>query len=77
MERRLGVRPEEVAAVGDSVSDIAMFRAARLGIAFRPSAARVAEAATHVVTDGGLTALLPLLLGGGQFPAPMTGRSSQ
>ena len=65
LERRLGVRPEEVAAVGDSVSDIAMFRAARLGIAFRPSAARVAEAATHIVADGGLTALLPLLLSGG------------
>ncbi len=62
----LGVWPEEVAAVGDSASDVAMFRAARVGVAVRPSEASVAEAATHVVEGGDLRALLPILRGAGR-----------
>ncbi len=57
----LGVTCDQIAAVGDSTSDIAMFQCARLGIAFRPGHASVAEAATHVVRDGDLRPLISLL----------------
>jgi phosphoserine phosphatase len=58
----LGLNRRNVAAVGDSLADTAMFRVARLGIAVRPSDRAVAEAATHVVKDDDLRALLPLLM---------------
>jgi len=60
---RLGLTGDEVAAVGDSASDIAMFQAARIGIALNPSEPAVAAAATHVVSANDLRALLPILLG--------------
>ena len=59
---RLGVSAAEIAAVGDSPSDIAMFRASRIGIAFRPTKQAVADAATHLVREKDLRRLLPLLL---------------
>ncbi len=58
----MGLRPAEVAAVGDSVSDIAMFEQSRVGIAFRPSDAAVSAAATHTVRTKDLRQLLPLLI---------------
>jgi len=48
--------------VGDSPSDIAMFRASRIGIAFCPTKQAVADAATCVVREKDLKRLLPLLL---------------
>jgi len=60
---QLGIEQRKIAAVGDSTSDIAMFESARVGVAFRPSHPRVAEAATHVVPDGDLRAVLPMILG--------------
>jgi len=58
----LGVDRSEVAAVGDSTSDIHMFREAGLGIAFRPSHPSVAEEATHQAPGEDLRVLLELLL---------------
>jgi len=60
--RRLGLERCNVAAVGDSPSDIEMFRAAALGVAFRPSHPSVAQAATHVVEEKDLRALERILL---------------
>lgn len=54
---------DEIAAVGDSASDIAMFRESSLGIAFRPSHESVAEAATHVIDDDNLNQLTDIILG--------------
>jgi len=59
---RLGVSAAEIASVGDSPSDIAMFRASRIGIAFRPTKQAVAEAATCVVREKDLRRLLDVLL---------------
>ena len=61
---RMGLSSSDVAAVGDSPADVAMFRWAGLGIAFGAADEGVASAATHVVTGGDLRALLPILLGG-------------
>jgi len=58
----LGLSREQMASVGDSASDVAMFRASRIGVAFRPSHKSVAAAATHCLADGDLRALLPILL---------------
>ncbi len=62
LRARRGLSRAEVAAVGDSPSDVAMFREARLGIAFRPSHPCVAEGASHVVDGEDLAPLLDLLL---------------
>jgi phosphoserine phosphatase len=58
----LGLRREQVAAVGDSSSDIAMFREARIGIAFRPFHPEVAQAATHHLPDDDLRPILDIVL---------------
>ena len=58
-----GLKKEEVAAVGDSTSDIAMFKEASLGIAFRPSHESVADAATHVMDGDDLAELQDIILG--------------
>lgn len=58
---RLGVRCDEVAAVGDSTSDVAMFKEARIGVAFRPGNPSVADSATHHVEEKDLRALLDIL----------------
>jgi len=57
----LGVERARIAAVGDSASDAAMFREARLGIAFRATDPQVRATATHVVAGPDLRAVLRLL----------------
>jgi phosphoserine phosphatase len=59
---QLGLERQEIAAVGDSPSDIAMFAEARISVAFRPSEPSVAESATHVVRDGSLAPLCDIVL---------------
>ena len=59
---QLRVLPEHTAAVGDSRSDGAMFEAAGMGIAFRPSDDHVAQSADHVVEAGDLRQVGHLLL---------------
>lgn len=62
MMERLGVGPQETAAVGDSRADGAMFRLARLGIAFRPSDPDVARLADRVVETDNLRDVGRILL---------------
>jgi len=59
---RLGVSRNEIAAGGDSASDIEMFREAAVSIAFRPSHLSVSAAATHTVDDKGLGSLAGVLI---------------
>jgi phosphoserine phosphatase len=60
----LGVDRAAVAAVGDSPSDVAMFRQARIGIAFGTADAATRSGATHVVEGSDLRAVLPILTDG-------------
>jgi phosphoserine phosphatase len=57
----LGLRRDQIAALGDSDSDIAMFQQARIGIAFCPSMPSVAAAATHLVPHPDLRSVLDIL----------------
>ena len=58
----LGIRSEDVMAVGDGVADIPMFRSAGRSVAFLPENEAVAAAAEHVVEEPDLTRLIPLFL---------------
>ncbi len=58
---RLGLSPENVAAVGDARADLAMFQEAGLSIAFRPVDSEVAGK-THAVFTENLGELLAVLL---------------
>jgi HAD superfamily PSPase-like hydrolase len=69
LARQLGLRREELAAVGDSPSDIAMLRAVRVAVAVQPCAPEVATAATHVLQDGDLRSLVPVFMPGGASPS--------
>lgn len=63
LQRQLGVRPEETAAVGNSEIDVGLFRRSRVGIAFLPEDDAVRQAATAVVTDRNLVRVLEALAG--------------
>lgn len=63
VQRQLGVGPPDTAAVGNSEIDVGMFRRARVGIAVRPDDEVVRRAASFVVEDGDLSAILPVLDG--------------
>ena len=58
----LGLARDKIAAVGDSASDIEMFREAAVSIAFRPSHPSVSAAATHTVDDKDLRSLAGVLI---------------
>jgi len=58
----LGLKRGEVAAVGDSIADITMFRQAGISVAFRPTHPSVAAAATHSVCGPDLLPLLEIIL---------------
>ncbi|MGW1030280.1 HAD family hydrolase [Streptomyces sp. NPDC002577] len=58
--RELGVSPRSCGAVGDSRSDLPLFASVRLSVAFNASAA-AREAATVMVDDDDLRAVLPVL----------------
>lgn len=64
LTHEMGLSREQVAAVGDSLSDVAMFREAACGIAFRPSGEAVAAAANYCVQDTDLSPVLELVLSG-------------
>ncbi|NLW49271.1 MAG: HAD-IB family phosphatase [Candidatus Brocadiaceae bacterium] len=61
---RLGLDRSAVASVGDSPSDVAMFRRSRIGIAFGAADAVTRAGAAHVVPGEDLRAVLPILLDG-------------
>ncbi len=56
---RMGITPDEAVAVGDGANDLAMIKAAGLGVGYRPKPA-VAEACDLRVERADLTALLYL-----------------
>jgi phosphoserine phosphatase len=58
----LGIEADEVASVGDSPSDIEMFRFSRVGVAFRSEHPSVRSAATHVVDGRDLREVLRAVL---------------
>jgi phosphoserine phosphatase len=60
LAQKLGVGKDGIASVGDSDSDIAMFRESGLGVAFRPVTRSVSSAADHV-EHGDLRGLIGLL----------------
>jgi phosphoserine phosphatase len=63
IQRELGVGPSGTAALGNSHIDIAMFGLAGVSIAFNPVDEQTAMAATHVIRQRDLRAVLPVLLG--------------
>lgn len=56
-----GARSEECLAVGDGTADIDLFTQAGLAIAVCPRHDRVRQAADHVIEDGDLSRVIPLL----------------
>ena len=64
----LGLDPGEVVAVGDSPGDIDMFRAAGLGVAFRPVNQETADAADVIIDD--MRDLVRLVRGGATEARP-------
>ncbi|GAB4516544.1 MAG: hypothetical protein Kow0047_28450 [Anaerolineae bacterium] len=61
LQTKLGVPPAETLAVGDSASDIAMFKRARVGVAVNTSRPEVIQAAHIVLPEPDLRPLLPRL----------------
>jgi len=61
LREEAGARLEECLAVGDGTADIALFEGAGLAIAVCPRNDRVRQAAHHVLEDGDLTGIIPLL----------------
>jgi phosphoserine phosphatase len=61
LQHEMGVEPGECLAVGDSPSDIDMFRHVRLGIAVNPSSEEVREAAGLLLEGLDLRPLIPRL----------------
>jgi phosphoserine phosphatase len=59
--RRFGVRREECIAVGDDESNISLFKAVGLSIAFNPTSKEVAENA-DIVVSGRLSNIIPKLV---------------
>jgi Cof subfamily protein (haloacid dehalogenase superfamily) len=62
---RLGIRPEEICAVGDDVNDLPMIRAAGLGLAMgnaRPEVHSVADRIVGTSDDGGIVDVAELVL---------------
>jgi len=60
---RAGIKPERVAAVGDSPTDIGMFRRAGLSIAYSPTSETVGKAADYLVPGGDFPAVADIILG--------------
>ena len=79
MARSLGVKREEVIAVGDSPNDVDMIQWAGLGVAMGNASEKVKSSANLVIkpaSDHGLALLLETLLSEGRFrplPSPSTG----
>lgn len=57
----LGVRMDECASVGDTATDIPLFRNTRMGIAFNPAQREVEEEADYTVRGRDLTGILDCL----------------
>ena len=60
LQRSAGLDPEQTVAVGNTARDVCLLQAVGTPVAFRPTAATVAEAARYTITES-LTELLDLL----------------
>lgn len=63
LANEFGLERDQIASVGDSVSDIAMFRESRISIAFNPYDTAVIAAATHHIPNHDLRPILDILRG--------------
>jgi phosphoserine phosphatase len=63
LQSRLGIPPERTASVGNSEIDVGLFKASRIGVAFRPEDAVVRAHASYVVEEHDLRRVIPLLEG--------------
>ncbi len=63
LRQEAGARPEECLAVGDGTADIDLFAQAGLAVAVCPRSDNVRNAAHHVIEDGDLSAIIPLIEG--------------
>jgi phosphoserine phosphatase len=72
LQAEFGVEPDECLAVGDSVSDAAMFERVRIGVAVNPSSEQVRAVADLVLEAPDLGPLLPRLhqVAPGWVPTP-------
>ena len=61
LQHEMGVEPGECLAVGDSPSDVDMFRHVRMGIAVNPSSEEVRDAADLLLEGQDLRPLIPRL----------------
>lgn len=61
LREEAGARIEECLAVGDGPADVDLFAGAGLAIAICPRNERVRQAAHHVIEDGDLSRIIPLL----------------
>jgi phosphoserine phosphatase len=61
LREEAGARVEECLAVGDGPADIDLFAGAGLAVAICPRNDRVRQAAHHVIEDGDLSRIIPLL----------------
>jgi phosphoserine phosphatase len=60
----LGLGRDEIASVGDSAADVAMFAGSAVSIAVQPRDPAVAASATHVIADHNLLQVVSIVLGG-------------
>jgi len=61
LREEAGARSEECLAIGDGPADVDLFAGAGLAIAVCPRNDRVRQAAHHVIEDGDLSRIIPLL----------------
>lgn len=61
LREEAGARVEECLAVGDGPADVDLFAQAGLAVAICPRNERVRQAAHHVIEDGDLSRIIPLL----------------
>lgn len=59
----LGLRREQIASVGDSAADVAMFERSAVSVAVRPGDPAVAASATHVIADHDLLPIVAIVSG--------------
>ena len=58
-----GLARAQIASVGDSPADVAMFERSAVSIAVSPTDPSVAAAATHLIPDGNLLPIVAMVLG--------------
>ncbi len=57
----LGILPEEVIYIGDSITDFEVFKLVGKSIAFNSNSSELKEVATHIIDNNDLSKILPLI----------------